>query len=449
MIFCRWKLYAVFAGVGALGLAAPGPVGAENWPQWRGPFFNGATTETNLPVAWSATNNVAWVAPLPGPSAATPAIWGDDVFVSSTDAEHRLLLLCFDRRSGQRRWQQPLGTGDFSKGNNNLASPSPATDGRAVYALFGSGDLAALDPAGRVLWARNLGRKFGRFAIMWLYGSSPLLWNGRLYVQVLQRQPPSYAHAADDRPARESYLLCLDPQTGKDLWRHVRATDAQDESMESYATPIPRRGPDGDEILVVGGDCVTAHRADTGAELWRCYGLNPKRDPWRRVVPSAVTSGDLVFACGPKHEPLMAIRAGGRGLVTDSHTVWTSTASTPDVCTPLVYQGRLFVLDGDRKHMACLDPQTGAVQWEGTLPVEGIIRASPTGADGKVYCLSEGGTVVVLSAGDTFKILSTVNMDGEGPCRASVAVAGGQLFIRTARNLYCIGRHSARAARAE
>ena len=444
MIGRRWELRIIFRWVCGLCLGALSPAGAENWPQWRGPFCNGSTTETNLPVAWGPTNNVAWVAPLPGPSAATPAVWGDNVFVSSTDAEHRLLLLCFDRRDGRRRWQQQLGAGDFSKGNNNLASPSPVTDGRTVVALFGSGDLAALDPAGRVLWARNLGREFGRFSIMWLYGSSPLLWNGRLYVQVLQRHPSAYSYSADGRTGRESFLLCLDPQTGKDLWRQARATEAQDESMESYATPTPRRGPEGDEILVVGGDCVTAHRADTGAELWRCYGLNPQRDSWRRVVPSAVTSGDLVFACGPKREAVLAIRGGGRGLVTDTHTAWKSLASTPDVCTPLVYQGKLFVLDGDRKNMACLDPQTGAVQWEGTLPVEGVIRASPTGADGKVYCLSEGGTVVVLSAGGAFKILSTVNMGGEGPCRASVAIAKGQLFIRTARNLYCIG-HSARA----
>lgn len=418
----------------ALGAVA---VRAENWAQWRGPFFNGSTTETNVPVTWSKTENIAWSAPMPGMSGATPAVWGDTVFVSSANAEHQLSLLCLDARDGKLRWQKKLGTGDFVKGNNNLASPSPVTDGERVIALFGTGDLVALDFQGNLLWSRNLGAESGKFSVMWLYGSSPLLHNGRLYVQVLQRNPPTYPYATDDKPARDSYLLCVDPRTGKDLWRHVRVTGAKDESMESYATPIPFRRGDGDELLVVGGDCVSSHRADTGAELWRCFGLNPDRGSWMRVVPSAAAFGDTVIACSPKRGAIFGIRAGGKGDVSSSHIAWKVAENSPDVCTPAVYRDQAFILDGDRKVLTKLNPKTGAVKWRGALPLDGVTRASPTAADGRIYCISENGSVVIADAGDEFKVLATVAM-GEGPCRSSIAVSGGRLFIRTAKNLYCV-----------
>ncbi len=413
---------------------------AENWPQWRGPLFNGSTTESGLPETWSKTKNVAWVAPMPGMSAATPAVWGDSVFVTSADAGGQLWLICVNRPDGIVRWQKLLGLGDMAKGNNTMVSPSPVTDGSIVIAMFGTGDLAALDFTGNILWKRNLWKESGKFAIMWLYGSSPLLLDGRLYVQVLQNKLPTYEHAKDDKPVRESFLLCIDPKTGKDIWRHIRPTDAQEESQESYATPIPNRAKNADEILLVGGDYVTAHNPETGEEIWRCAGLNVTHNHWRRIVPSAVTCDDIVIACGPRRDPIFAIRDGGKGLVTDTHTAWRNPVLTADVCTPLVYQGKVFALDGDKKKIACVDPKTGTIKWAGDLPVDAVTRASPTAADGKIFCISENGTVVVLSAGDEFKILSTVNMAGESPCRASIAISDSQLFIRTAKNLYCIGK---------
>lgn len=412
---------------------------AENWAQWRGPNFNGSTSAKGLPVTWNKTDNVHWVTPLPGMSAATPIIWKDTIFVTSPDAEGHLLLLCLDRREGKVRWQKQLGTGNTIHGNNNLTSPSPVTDGKIVIAMFGSGDLAALDYAGNVLWARNLSKEFGKLAINWFYGASPLLLNGRLYVQVLQRNPPFYPHAQDDKPTRESFLLCVDPQTGKNLWRVNRNTEAPGECMESYATPIPFRGKNGEELLVVGGDCITGHSPKTGAELWRCGGLNPRHQEWGRIVPSAVTCGEMIYACGPRREVLLAIRAGGKGLITNTHVAWRVTDCSPDVCTPLVLDGKLFVLDGDKKLLARLDPQTGAKKWIGNVPVDSVTRASPTGADGKIYLISENGKIFVCEAGDEFKILA-VNTLGETPCRASIAISDGQLFIRTSKNLYCIGQ---------
>ncbi|MCX7825673.1 MAG: PQQ-binding-like beta-propeller repeat protein [Verrucomicrobiae bacterium] len=423
-------------------LVAPLAARAENWPQWRGPFFNGSTTESGLPTQWSTTENVAWKTPLPGRSGATPVVWGDSVFVVSPDADKNLLLLCINRADGKVRWKQIVATGDWTKGKNNTASCSPVTDGRVVVAIFATGDIAAFDFTGRRLWARNLANEYGKFALMWIYGASPLLYGGKLYVPVLQRNPPTYEHAQDDKPQRESYLLCLDPQTGRNLWRHIRKSDAPGESQEAYTTPIPYEGRSGLEILLFGGDCLTSHRADTGAELWRWAGVNPAKKTMFRVVPSPATSPGFAYVCGPKGEPVYAIKTGGQGDVTSTHLAWKLDDVTCDVPTPLYYQGKLFVLNGNKQILTCLDPKTGAKKWEGSLGNFGrreVFSASPTGADGRVYCISEAGTVVALSAGDEFKVLSTIPM-GEGPgIMSSVVAAHGRLLVRTSQNLYCIG----------
>jgi outer membrane protein assembly factor BamB len=425
-------------------VAAALPLRAAHWPQWRGPNFNGSSPETGLPATFSKTEGVAWVAPLPGVSGATPVIWGDHVFVSSPDPQKNLLLLCLNRRDGSVRWQKTVTVGDRSKGNNNMASPSPVTDGQSVFVLYGTSDLAAYDFHGAELWRRNLGKDYGRFSIMWIYGSSPLLHQGRLYVLVLQRDPPPPDYpTVDDNPKRDSYLLCLDPKTGKDLWRHIRPTDAVKESMEAYTTPIPYSGRNGPEILVVGGDYATGHDPSTGAELWRCGGLNPRQTDmqvnWFRIVPSPVAYAGFIYACGPKGEPVIAVKDGGQGNVTDTHIAWRFKESPTDWSTPLVYRDRLYVLNGGRKTLSCLNAKTGEKIWSGSLGVADTIWSSPTGADGKIYCLSEKGTVIVCDAGEAFKILASVPLD-EGPSRSSIAVASGQLFIRTAKNLYCVGK---------
>ncbi len=416
---------------------------AENWGQWRGPAFNGSSPEKNLPETWTK-ETVKWTAPLPGPSGATPAVWGDSIFVSSPDAQKNLLLFCLDRKDGKVRWQKQLATGDITKGRGNMASPSPVTDGKTVFALYGTGDLAALDFDGNIKWQRNLGADYGRFAVMWLYGSSPLLFDGRLYVQVLQRNPapPDYPGLAGGDTARESYLLALDPATGKTLWKTPRPTDAKMESSESYASPIPASGADGKaQLLIAGGNCLTGHDPATGAELWRGYGLNPKDGEWMRIVASPVSAAGLAIACGPKKEPMLAFRTDGKGDITTTGLAWKNEErKTPDVCTPAFDGQRLYVVDGDGHTLSAFDPKTGEKKWSGELPDRTVIRSSPTVADGKIYIVNEKGTVMVCAAGDEFKVLGTVPMgDAEGT-RASVVVSGGQLFLRTTQALYCVGK---------
>ncbi len=418
---------------------------AENWSNWRGPAFNGSSPETGLPQTWSETEGIKWKTPLPGPSGATPAIWGDSVFVSSTDANRNLLLLCLNRQDGKIRWQKQLvEAGDVVRGRNNMASPSPIADGKAVYILFGTGDLAAFDFDGKLLWQRSLGKDYGKFSINWIYGSSPLLYDGKLYVQVLQRSPapPDYPGIGDATGDRESYLLALNPANGETIWKHVRPSDARLESMESYATPIPHMGADGKtQILIAGGDCLTGHDPATGAELWRGNGLNRKHGEWMRLVPSPVSVAGLAIACGPKKEQMLAFRTDLTGDITEKGVAWAfDEKKTPDVCTPVVYNGKLFALDGDSQTLTCFDPKTGAKKWQGNLGERTVIRSSPTAADGKLYIINEKNTVFVCGTGDEFQILAKIPMGDPEGTRASIAVAHDDLFIRTPANLVCVGR---------
>jgi outer membrane protein assembly factor BamB len=430
-------LASIAIAVGLLSAAAQ----AENWAQWRGPNFNGATAEKGLPQTFSKTENVAWVTPLPGPSSATPIIWGDKVFVSSTDSESgKLMALCLSATDGKVLWKKFLGKDGKMQGNN-FAGPSPVTDGKRVVFLYASGDLAAFDFAGNQLWARNLIKEFGSFCLKYGYNSSPLLYQDRLYVVVLRSGRPYPGEAALTGQAG-SYLLAIDPATGKDIWKQDRPTDAVGESCESYVTPIPYEGQGKPEILLAGGDYITSHDPATGKENWRyCY--NPQHQWLWRLVPSPVTLDQTIFAITPRSKPMYAIRPGnGTGKLPETVRAWTFNGfreKTSDSATPLVYEGRLYVLDSDSKSMVCLDPKTGEQKWQGNMGVGTALRGSPTGADGRIWCLSEAGDVVILAAGDQFKILAKISL-GETPSYSTIAVANQHVYVRTAKNLYCFGK---------
>ncbi len=415
---------------------------AANWPQWRGPALNGSSPEKDLPVEWGTEKNVAWKTPMPGPGASTPVIWGDRVFVSSSRRSgDDLRALCLDASTGKILWDRPAGKNRWYRAKrHNAASPSPVTDGSIACFYFGTGTLRAFDFAGAQLWRRELEREYGVFEIKWGYGSSPLLYEGRLYIPVLQCKKPGGYGRQNNRPAPlASYLLAIDLKTGKTLWKHDRPTDATGESTESYITPLLFRGGARPSIVLHAGEYVTAHRLADGGEIWRWQFTPHNRETWQRTVSSAVADANTIYAGRPKCRALYALRPGDRtGTLTDDVLQWTFVAGANDATTPLLYGGKLYLLNGLKKTIHCLAPETGTPVWSGALGVKSPLRASPTGADGKIYCISMRGAAVVLAAGESCRILA-VNRMNEKDCLSTIAVAGGKLFIRTPKYLYCIG----------
>lgn len=437
---------SVFGTLLAAGLVllVDRPARGADWPQWRGPTFNGSSSEKGLPESWSKTENVAWAANLPGPSAATPVIRGDKVFVSSTDpAADALLAMAFDRRTGRELWRRVVAHGISHDRLSNFASPSPVTDGKRVVFFYGNGKTAAFDEEGNELWARDLAEDYGEFAFQWTFAASPLSHGGKLYYQVLQRNVPVRGRGREDGPI-ESYLLAVDPANGKTLWRHVRPSEAVAESLEAYSTPIPFTSPQGRaELLIAGGDCLTGHDPETGGELWRWGTWNPGRIGHWRLVPSPVSGAGVILACAPKREPIFAVKADGQGNLTDAALAWTTEDErdlTSDVPTPLFYEGDFFVLSDLRKTLARVDPATGKPKWIVATPGRAKYEASPTGADGRLFLLNFAGDVAVFAAEDG-RLLHTIAMGqpGDDQIRSTIAVAHRQLFVRTNSQLFCIG----------
>ena len=398
-------------------------VGADNWPQWRGPELNGTSREKGLPVRWGATENIAWRLALPSWSGSTPIVWGGRVFLHVAEGDD-LFLWCVDRKAGAVLWKKRLGGGNVKMRKQNMSSPSPVTDGQGVYVMTGTGVLKGFDFGGRELWARDIQKDYGEFGLNWGYASSPLLYEDSLYVQVLHGMNT-------DAP---SYVLRIDKKTGKTVWRVERPTEAVRESPDSYTTPAVVRHGKTVEIVVTGGDYATGHDPATGKELWRAGGLNPDNDPFYRIVASPVIADGIVYAPS-RVRPLLALRPGGRGDVTKSHLLW-STLNGPDVPTP-VTDGKYFYVVNDRGIVWCLDAKTGREIYGQQRIKAGTYSASPVLADGKLYVTNEDGLTTVIKAGPKFEVLAENDLGDY--CLSSPAISEGQIFIRTGKHLYCIG----------
>lgn len=418
---------------------------AGDWPQWRGPYFNGSTDERDLPTTWSQTENVAWSAELPSAAASTPIIWKDRVFLSGADAANDTLqAMCFDRANGKRLWQHDVGRGIRRDPRSTFAAPSAVTDGQIVVFFYGNGELVGFDLDGERRWARNIQKDYGAFAFLWTFSSSPTLHGGKLYLPVIQRDVPVRERGPRDEGI-ESFLLAMDPQTGETLWRQVRPSEAVRESREAFTTPIPFEHEGTVQLLLAGGDVLTAHHPATGKELWRWGTWNPSRITHWRLVPSPVTGGGVILACAPKGDPIYAVKAGGTGLLDDAALAWVTDEVrevSADVPTPAYYDGDFFVLNDLRRCISRVEPRTGKVKWSVATPGRDKYEASPLAADGKIYLINFAGQVTVMKA-ENGEVLSQIPMDqpADGEVvRASIVAAHGQLFIHTTRKLYCVGK---------
>lgn len=441
---------------------------AQDWPNWRGPAYNGSSPCTDLPEKFSKTKSLRWATDLPGPGACTPVVIGKHVFLSSVDtARDRLVAMCLDRENGKVIWKkdagsgyQPGGTGKRTArglGRSNYASPSPVSDGETVVFFFGNGDLVAYDVKGKELWRRNVQKDYGDFSFQWTFSASPTLWEGRIFLPILQRDTKTHnlggpsksagGPSVDSDRGIESFILALDPKTGKTLYRHLRPSQARKESLESYTTMIPHVRKDGrKELLLAGGDVLTGHDPSSGEELWRWGTWNEgHRQVWWRLVPSVVFGNEVALVCSPKRQPVYAIELdSNKGELDDKALLWKSGGRpnkvSSDVPTPAFDGEHFYVLGDVREAVSKVEPKTGKILWATDLP-KIKWRASPTVADGRVYIMSHHGDVASLDA-DSGKILHYTKMgnDGDDYIRASVVAAHKNLFIRTNDKLYCLGK---------
>jgi outer membrane protein assembly factor BamB len=408
-----------------LALAAAGR--ADNWPQWRGPDYDGVSKETNLPAQWGPDTNVVWKLAMPGMGSSTPAVWGDRLFLTSQDGDD-LVLLCVSTE-GKELWKKALGRGTRRVGpggEGNLASASPCTDGSHVWAFVGSGELACLDFDGNEVWKFNLQDRYGKFKIQFGMHSTPLLYQDRLYLQLI--------HSGGAR------VVALDKASGKEVWNVERQSDGRDECEHSYASPCLWRNGKEAYLITHGNDYAVAHRLEDGSEIWRVGDLNPKDHYNRtlRFVASPVAVADLIVVPSAKRGPVVGVKPGASGMVRagGQGEAWRMAHNTPDVPSPLVHDGLVY-LCGETGTLTCLDAKNGTVLYsERTHNYRH--RASPVYADGKVYLTARDGTFTVVKAGPKFEVLAGNKLPDT--FAASPAISNGRIYLRGFEALYAVGQ---------
>ena len=385
------------------------PAQAGDWPQFRGPGGTAVSEDTDLPVHWSATENVRWKVDLPGRGLSNPVIARGRVYVTASSGyrQDRLHVLCFDQADGKKLWERQFwATGNtISNPKTCMAAPTPVTDGERVYALFATADLACLDADGNLVWYRALARDYRNITNQVGMAASPVLYKDVLIVPM--------------ETVGDSFVSGLDKMTGRNRWKDARARDI------NWVTPALVRGGDHDAVVVQSAKELTAYDPETGARQWdfKCEGLS--------TIPSPVAGPDAVLVSGRDFQRLR--------LPADSsppEVMWKNNRLKSGYVTPLLYRGRVYTVN-PANIFVCGDAATGKILWQERLNLEGDVSASPVAADGKVYVVNEGGTTVVVRVGDRPEVLAANEL--EETILATPAIAGGALFLRSDKHLYCIG----------
>ncbi len=418
-------------------------VNPSNWPQWRGPAGQGVSEEKNLPTEWSATKNVQWKTEIPGRGHSSPIVWGNRVFLTTSiegpaapgakavkhmvgkeefkhpdwvgsDHIYTMKVVCVDADKGRILWDRIVYEGtvfDHRHKRNTYASPTPVTDGKFVYASFGAEGVYCYDFKGNQMWKRSL----GGIATMGMgAGTSPVLFENRLILQ------------CDQDTGENSYVVALDTRTGKDMWKTARPVEA------SWCTPVIVGSGSGAQLVTSGNEFVIAYDAATGKEIWRCKGVESNA-----IHTPLVGYNMVIVSAGFPAKHTIAIKLGGSGDLTNtSNIAWKYDKGTAYVASPILYQDYVYLIS-DKGVLTCIDAKTGEVKYEGgRVPVPATFMSSPVAFDGKLLLSSEDGDTFVVKAGPVHEVIRT-NSLGE-PIFASPALAGGKIFIRGERSLYCI-----------
>jgi outer membrane protein assembly factor BamB len=419
----------------AAAIAAAQPATPE-WPQWRGPFNTGMARGT-APLRWDDNTNIRWKTAIAGRGHSTPVIAGNRLFLTTAvptgqgtpppgpgragggaDAglEHRFEVLAVDRHKGQIAWQRTATTATPHEGYHRVygsfASNSAVTDGARVFAFFGSRGLYAYDLEGTPLWQKDFGVKM-RMDMAFGEGTPLTLHDGRLLLH--------FDHLDT------GFLVMLDPATGREIWRTKRT------EPYNWAAPYVARH-DGRRQIVVSGLTVRGYDFETGAPLWEAAGLG------ENTIPQPVQHDDLIFAMsGHTVKMLMAIRLGRKGTLTGTDAIaWSTPRGASYTPSPLLHEGRLYVVS-DSGQLSVFDAASGKPHYQQQrLPKPYNFKASPVGADGKLYLATEDEDVVVVRMGDTFEVLATNPLKDQSFI-ASPVIVDGDIYLRSRTHLFRIG----------
>lgn len=424
----RRRLGILLSTVSSLALFTTAALSAENWPGFRGPTGQGMSSEKNLPLKWSGTENVVWKTSIPGEGWSSPIVHGDRVFVTSTTKEGTSChVICIDRRSGKILWNTGVGEQKTSKKRreNSYATPTPVTNGQLVFSVFSSGKIVAVDFDGKVAWTNHDVKFYGHHGL----AASPILYNDLLIMPFDGSSDGANNRVGWKIPWTEAVLLALDTKTGKLRWRGLRGP-----SRLGHVTPTVLRENGKAQIISGSGDTVQGHDPVTGKIVWTIYSKG------EGVTPSVLVGDGVVFSCSGFEAPtIRVIRTGGVGDITKTHMAWEQKKGVPSLASMLYIKPYLYSVT-DAGVVTCFGAKTGNIVWQERIG--GKHSSAPVYADGHIYFLSEAeGESVILKAGNKFKVVGRNRIDEK--CKAMIAISQGQLFIRSEKNLLCIGKTAA------
>jgi len=377
---------------------------AADWPQFRGINGVGSSAETNLPAGFDAKTGPKWKAALPGRGVSAPVIVGDMVYVTASSGvrDDRLHVLAFSAKTGEQLWhRQFAATGSTSAHpDTSMAAPTPVADASGVYALFATGDLAAFTPDGTLRWYRSLVDDYPNITNQVGMASSPILAKSGLIVPM------------DN--AGDSFLALIDLATGKNLWKTARPKEA------NWTTPILRDLPDGKQEVLFCGSNLTAYDTSMGSKKWTAkYGGS---------IPSPSLAGDMLLLPGGG---VTIGKLEAEGVA----ELWKSPRISTGMTSPVAFQGKVYGVTGAGV-LYCADGKTGKIDWD--FRVKGKFSASPVAADGKLYLFAEDGRLVTVKLGAEPEVIAESDTKERG--QATPSIAGGAIFLRSERTLWCIGK---------
>jgi outer membrane protein assembly factor BamB len=410
-------------------------VSAEDWPQFRGPTGQGISSEKNLPMHWKPDSNVVWKTALPGEGWSSPIVWKDKIFVSSaTESGTKCRVIAIDRKSGKIAWDKEVfeQVPQRKEGKNSYATPTPVTDGKRVYAVFGDGSVAALTLNGDLVWTNREVQFYSRHGL----GASPIL-HGDLLIMPYDGSnrvgaPGNWPNNSNEErlgwqiPWDKGFVAALDVNTGKRVWTGKRGM-----SRIAHSTPIVIEQGGKKQIVSIAGDAIQGFDPKTGERLWTAYAQG------EGLVPTPVVGDGLIFAAsGFEKTTLRGVKMGGKGDVTQTHFAWEQRKGVPTQPSLIYFKGHVYgITDGGIA--TCYKAESGDIIWQERIG--GNHSASPVLADGKIYFLSEAGETAIIEANPEFSGILATNSVGE-KCQASMAISQGNIFIRSDKHLFCVGK---------